>query len=404
MTTLSEAFRSVASGEVEHVLLSSVARIVSGGTPKTGESSFWNGDVPWATPKDLSGLDSVEIHTTPRLITEAGLRNSSAELLPANSVLFSSRAPIGLLAINTTPMATNQGFKSFVPDPERLDSRYLFRWLEANRAKLQNMGVGATFKEVSKAIVARLVIPLPSLDEQRRIAAILDKADELRTNRRQALAHLDALTQSIFNANAQELSEKQAVPLAELCESIQTGPFGSLLHREDYIQNGVPLINPMHIVSGQIQASPDYSVAPMKFDELRSYHLQADDIVLARRGEMGRCALVSAVQLPLLCGTGSMIVRPDSQAVSPRYLQQVLSSPSVRRRLEDASQGVTMSNLNGKILSSLKVRMPKLASQREFATRYEAIERLRTSHRGQLNELNVLFASLQDRSFKAGLR
>ena len=402
MTTLSEAFRSVAPGEVEHVLLSSVARIVSGGTPKTGEASFWNGDVPWVTPKDLSGLASVEIHSTSRLITEAGLRNSSAEILPENSVLFSSRAPIGLLAINTTPMATNQGFKSFVPDPEKLDSRYLFRWLEANRARLQNMGVGATFKEVSKAIVSRLVIPLPSLDEQQRIAGILDKADELRTKRRQALAHLDVLTQSVFD-DAQKLSEKNAVPLAELCDSIQTGPFGSLLHREDYIQNGVPLINPMHIVSGQVQASPDYSVASTKFEELRLYHLEADDIVLARRGEMGRCALVLAAQLPLLCGTGSMIVRPDSQAVSPRYLQQVLSSPSIRRRLEDASQGVTMSNLNGKILSGLRVRMPKLAIQREFSNRYVAIDRLRTRQRAQLDELDALFASLQNRAFKAEL-
>src|SRR6185436_1721814 len=100
--------------------------------------------------------DGKFLSDTPRKITELGLRNCSSEMLPPNSVLFSSRAPIGHVAINTVPLATNQGFKSFVPDRERLDSRFLYFWLRANRAYLQSLGTGATFKELSKAIVARL--------------------------------------------------------------------------------------------------------------------------------------------------------------------------------------------------------------------------------------------------------
>lgn len=292
------------------------------------------------------------------------------------------------------------------PHPELADARFLMHFLRSPRfraaGEMRMTGSGGQ-RRVPADYINQAQLYLPPLHEQRRIAAVLDKADELRAKRRQALVHLDGLTESIFHASTQVLSEKDAVPLADLCVSIQTGPFGSLLHREDYVENGVPLINPMHIISGQIRASPDFSVAAKKFDELRSYHLEADDIVIARRGEMGRCALVGRDQLPLLCGTGSMIVRPDSHAVSPRYLQQVLSSPSIRRRLEDVSQGVTMSNLNGKILSRLRVRMPKLASQRQFADEYSAIEQLKNNYSAQLTELDALFAALQHRAFQGEL-
>ena len=172
--------------------------IVSGATPSTSVREYWGGDIPWATPKDLSELTTATISDTPRKLTTAGLAASSATLLPPGSVLFSSCAPIGHVAINTVAMATNQGFKSFVPNPERIDVPYLYWWLQANRMYLQGLGNGATFKEVSKAVVSRIEIPLPPLPEQRRIADILDQADALRAKRRVALADLDNLTKSVF--------------------------------------------------------------------------------------------------------------------------------------------------------------------------------------------------------------
>ncbi|MGE3601698.1 MAG: restriction endonuclease subunit S [Dehalococcoidia bacterium] len=175
------------------VRLDECSRIVSGGTPSTSVAAYWDGSIPWATPKDLSDLDGPYLEDTPRKITKAGLQNSSAEILPANSVLFSSRAPIGHVAVNRVPTATNQGFKSFVPDPARLDSKYLYHWLRKHRLYLESMGNGATFKEVSKEVVSRVEIPLPPLPEQRRIAAILDHAEALRAKRRQAMVNLGTL-------------------------------------------------------------------------------------------------------------------------------------------------------------------------------------------------------------------
>jgi type I restriction enzyme S subunit len=180
------------------IRLDQCTRIVSGATPSTSVREFWDGDICWTTPKDLSKLDGPYINDTPRKLTKAGIRNCAAEMLPVGSVLFSSRAPIGHVAINVIPMATNQGFKSFVPDRSQLDTKFLYWWLKANRPYLESLGNGATFKEVSKAVVSRIEIPLPPLDKQREIGALLDQADDLRRKRRLALERLSTLLEAIF--------------------------------------------------------------------------------------------------------------------------------------------------------------------------------------------------------------
>ena len=181
----------------QQVQLGEVADIISGATPKSTVPSYWGGEIAWATPTDLSNLKAKHIASTERRITDAGLKSCSARLLPPNSVLFSSRAPIGLVAINRTPMATNQGFKSFVPSAD-LNADYLYWWLVANKQQIQDLGNGATFKEVSKGIVSNVKISLPPVREQCRIAAILDKADAIRRKRLQALAIADDFLKSVF--------------------------------------------------------------------------------------------------------------------------------------------------------------------------------------------------------------
>ncbi|MHA7272941.1 restriction endonuclease subunit S [Arthrobacter sp. TMT4-20] len=402
MTALGEVFRPVARREVEHVPLSSVARIVSGGTPKTRESSFWNGGIPWVTPKDLSGLDSVEIHSTPRLITEAGLRNSSAELLPENSVLFSSRAPIGLLAINTIPMATNQGFKSFVPDPKRLDSRYLFRWLEANRPKLQDMGVGATFKEVSKAIVSRLVIPLPpSLDEQQRIAAILDKADELRRKRRQALAHLDVLTRSLFHEMVGDpVSNSRGWPQQKLntLGRITTGNTPSRTVPEnfgDYIEwvKTDNINTPETTVTGARECLSERGAQKARIVPPGSVLVTC---IAGSPGVIGNVALVDR----------TVAFNQQINAFTPNsgpglYWYALLKS--MKPLVQNASSGGMKGLVSKSALSAIDIIVVPEAHQTRFAECLASVERLKAYHGGQLVKIDALFASLQHRAFSGDL-
>jgi type I restriction enzyme S subunit len=155
------------------VKLGDVCSIVNGGTPKSEVPEYWNGDLNWITPKEMGKLKSIEISTTERKITEKGLKNSSAKLLPINSVILSSRAPIGHLAINKTLMATNQGCKGLVPS-ELLNYEYLYYFLSNSKRLLNSMGTGATFKELSTNKLASLEIPLPPLPIQIKIVEKLD--------------------------------------------------------------------------------------------------------------------------------------------------------------------------------------------------------------------------------------
>jgi type I restriction enzyme S subunit len=155
--------------------LGEVCTILNGGTPDTKIKEYWDGEHLWITPKDMGKLNSIYVSKTERKITDMGLQNSSAKLIPINSIILSSRAPIGYLAINKKEIATNQGCKGIVPKKE-LQTIFLFYFLKNSIELLNSLGSGTTFKELSGSRLAEVQIPMPPLSEQHRIVAILDKA------------------------------------------------------------------------------------------------------------------------------------------------------------------------------------------------------------------------------------
>ena len=150
--------------------------------------------------------------------------------------------------------------------------------------------------------------------------------------------------------------------LSELANFI-TGPFGSTFHKSDYVRGGVPLINPSHIVSGQIIPDDEISISADMARKLSVFALRENDVVIGRRGEMGRCAVVNASSAGFLCGTGSMIVRPKDLSMAG-LLQVILSSPAVVAEIEENSVGTTMINLNQSTLASLRVLLPSSPDER----------------------------------------
>ncbi len=181
--------------------LSEIGSVVGGATPSTTVDAYYNGDIPWLTPKDLSNFHERYIERGERNITKSGLNSCSAQLLPAGSVLFSSRAPIGYVAIAKNPIATNQGFKSIIPNPEKVDSLFLYYLLKYNKDNIEAMGSGTTFKEVSGATMKNIEVYLPeNLDEQRRIAGILGSLDDKIELNRRINANLEAQAQALFRS------------------------------------------------------------------------------------------------------------------------------------------------------------------------------------------------------------
>ena len=157
------------------VTMGDIAEIVGGGTPRTNEpANFESGDIPWVTPADLSGYREKYISHGSRFITSLGLTSSAARLLPAGTILFSSRAPIGYVAIARNPLATNQGFKSFVLKAE-VSPEYVYWWLKGSKRLAESLASGTTFLEISGANARKIPIPIAPLEQQHKIVAALEK-------------------------------------------------------------------------------------------------------------------------------------------------------------------------------------------------------------------------------------
>lgn len=177
----------------------------------------------------------------------------------------------------------------------------------------------------------------------------------------------------------------------ELC----TGPFGAVVHKEDYIEGGVPLINPSHMIDGRISADPSVSVSPEMAESLSAYRLSAGDIVLARRGEVGRYALVTELEEGWLCGTGSFFVKLHA-ACNRQFLGLVLEDPSLRKHLLGESVGATMVNLNQRILLETAIAIPPHSEQARIVARVESLRRLCTDLRQRLASRQISQAHLAE--------
>ena len=182
--------------------LGEVCVVVNGGTPKTSVPEYWGGTHLWITPAEMGKRVTPYVDDTERKLSDSGLRNSSAQLLPPYSVILSSRAPIGHLVMNTLPMATNQGCKGLIPGGQ-LRYRFLYHYLTSIVDLLNALGSGATFKELSGAKLKQVPIPMPPLAEQDRIVKILDSivadGQRLVSLQERKLVALRALKQSVLS-------------------------------------------------------------------------------------------------------------------------------------------------------------------------------------------------------------
>jgi type I restriction enzyme S subunit len=378
----------------------------SGGTPSRSVKEYFEaGTIPWIKSGELA---QPVVETAEEFISEKGLAASPAKLLRPGAILIAMYgATVGQVSRLAIQAATNQAICHIYPDESVCLRDYLYRVLKSSKEVLLGKRVGGGQPNISQAIVRNIEIPLPPLAEQKRIAGILDAADALRAKRRAALAQLDALAQSLFldlfGDPVTNPKGWEARALKGTKTKVQIGPFGSLLHKEDYIVGGVPLINPMHIISGRIRVGRDQTVSEKKASTLRGYRLEPGDVIMGRRGEMGRCAIVSESESGMLCGTGSLYLRPDTDEFTSLFLSWTLSSGSMKLHLEGLSQGVTMANLNRTMIENLEIVRPPLPLQQSFAAAVEAIEKQKARHREHLAGLDALFASLQHRAFRGEL-
>ncbi|WP_195420221.1 restriction endonuclease subunit S, partial [Collinsella sp. D33t1_170424_A12] len=294
-----------------------------------------------------------------------------------------SRINVGSVALQDkeAEVVVSPLYVVFSVDENRLNPAYLLRFLksESGLKQIGFQSIGTVRNNLRYDGLSKINLVVPPVDEQERRLHILVAIERQLETARDIILRFDDLVKSRFvemfgDPCDPDSSKLPGFPLKNICD-LRIGPFGSALHKEDYIVGGHPVVNPSHIVDGRIEVDNSLTVGDDKFASMGPYHLRRGDVVLGRRGEIGRCAVVDIEGL--LCGTGSMILRPHADVCSSDYLQRVVSFPSFSTSLERQAVGVTMKNLNAKIVGSAVVVLPPLVLQQEFAAFVAEVDKSR---------------------------
>lgn len=387
--------------------LSEVCRFQNGGTPSKSIERYFAGDIPWITGADLVGPVALQARS---LITEEAIASSATNQVPAGTVLLVTRTSVGKVAIAGMSLCFSQDITALTPDAKKLSAEYLVHFLRTKQEHFSKHARGATIQGITREVVADLEIPLPPLEEQRRIAAILDQAETLRTQRRQALAHLDTLTQSLFLDMFGDpvVNPKgwEKVPLTNTCKSpddIRCGPFGTQLLRSEFKTEGVPLWG-IKNVNARFELPTHEFVDERTATRLSQYSIEPGDIVMTRKGTVGNCAVYPDSFPAGVMHSDLLRLRVSPRLCHSAFLSHQLHySQDVAWQMSLISGGAVMPGINVSRLKSLLVLLPPLALQQTFATRIQAIEVLKATHRTALAQLDALFVSLQQRAFAGKL-
>lgn len=260
---------------------------------------------------------------------------------------------------------------------------------------------GVAIPTVSQSNMANLRIPVPERAEQERIVGELDCLSGIIAAKRAQLRELDTLAQSIFYTMfGDPITNDKGWQTKRIKDvfNVKIGPFGSLLHNRDYINGGVPLVNPIHMQNEMIYPDFDFTVSDTKLKELENYILHTNDIIFARRGDIGRCAIVRKTEDGYLCGTGSLYIRPASP-IDSIFVVKMIRCSSMIEHLVSLAKGATMLNINCKIIEELNIITPPIDLQKQFAEKIENIERQKELITKSIKETEDLFNSRMDYYF-----
>ncbi|EPA1180245.1 restriction endonuclease subunit S [Pseudomonas aeruginosa] len=387
-----------------------------GFTPESGNAEYYGDDYLWA---NISDLGPKVLANTSKGITEEAIVKYKKRPAKKGSLLYSFKLSVGQVSFAGQDMFTNEAIASF-GGSEHVDLSYFY--FLAPIAIIQNASeniYGA--KILNQEAIGAAKILVPPMEEQRKIAEFLDyktaQVDALIAKKQSLLDKLaEQRTALISQAVTKGLDP--SVPMKDsgvdwlgkipkywhvsklgyVAKSLQTGPFGSQLHADEYVEDGTPLINPSDISKGKITGNPTITVEDAVVARLSRHKLELGDIVIARRGEMGRAGLVGKGNVGWLCGTGSLRARLKKEVINPEFLLYQFSMRGVSEYLSLQSVGSTMDNLNTSILGRLWVVVPPLQEQNDIISEIQKvssrIEKMRSSVTSAISKLQEYRSAL----------
>jgi type I restriction enzyme S subunit len=389
-----------------------ICEVVNGGTPKTGVNKYWDGEHQWITPAEMGKRATPFIGETARKLTDAGMANSSARLLPPHSVILSSRAPIGHLVINTEPMATNQGCKGLIPSC-KLNYKFLYYYLSSIVELLNSLGTGATFKELSGGKLKEVAIPVPPFPEQHRIVGILDEAFAgLATAKANAEKNLHN-ARALFESHLQAVFSQRGMGWVETTVGDHVDFLAGFAFKSSQYtdsEDGVRLVRGDNIVQGEfrwdgVKRWPKKSAA-----DYSQFAFNENDVVLAMDRPWVaaglKVAFVTKSDLPSLQvqRTARLRAKPS---LHWKYLFHLIRSSSYITYLLDGQTGLGVPHISGKQILSFAFPLPPLTEQQKIIASLDALStettRLVAIYQQKLAALEALKKSLLHQAFTGEL-
>jgi type I restriction enzyme S subunit len=383
--------------------LADLGEIVTGSTPKTSESIFFNGSMPFVTPSELGS--STPITVTPRSLSELGTRQ--VRPIPPGAVLVCCIGSLGKVGIAGVSVATNQQINAILFNEQRVLARYGYHACRLLGPALEKAASSTTVPIVNKTSFGRLEIPVPPLVEQRRITAILDQADALRAKRRQTLTQLDEMARAIFvEMFGDPTSPKPGTrikPLKDLTTKIGSGatPSGG---EASYKSQGVALIRSMNVRDGFFSWRDLARLHDEQAQKLDNVEVESNDVLLNITGaSVARVCRAPAEVIPARVNQHVSIIRLTSQ-IRPEYLEHCFLHPTYKAQLlKIAEAGATRQAITKAQIETLLVPIPTICKQDQFVMALRQVSRVRDAAILALKDLDALFASLQHRAFRGEL-
>lgn len=382
--------------------LGEVCTIVSGSTPKTSVTSYWDGNIKWITPAELNE-DTFYIMDSVRHITEEGKEKTGLSYLPAGTVILSSRAPIGKTAIAGCEMCCNQGFKNLICS-DAIYNEYLYFFLKSKTDYLNSLGRGATFKEISKSIVESIEIPLPEVNQQKEIAEKFKKLEQLISLRKQQLAKLDELVKARFVEmfgdvllNSMQWPEKTLENMADIVSGITKGRKTAEADLQE-----VPYMAVSNVKDGYIDWTTVKTILATR-QEIEQYRLMPDDILMTEGGDPDKVGRGAIIKVPLknsIHQNHIFRVRLDEQEILPSFFAEYLRHQKAKRYfLGCAKQTTGIASINMRQLRALPTLVPPLSLQKQFAAFVERVDQQKQTVQQSLEKLELMKNALMQEYF-----
>lgn len=384
-------------------VLGDLVDIKGGGTPSKTVPEYWGGTIPWASVKDFKGG---AIERTEDYITELAVSGSSTNVIPAGRIIVPTRMALGKVAINAVDMAINQDLKALqIKDESKLLVRYLFRFLESKAQFLEEQGKGATVKGITLDVLKGLEIPLPPLPEQKRIAAILDKADAIRRKRQQAIQLADDFLRAVFlDMFGDPVTNPKGWPVEHLKDITMKIGSGSTPRggSEAYLEQGISLIRSLNIHDDDFRMKNLAFIDDEQAEKLSNVLVQSGDVLLNITGaSVCRCAIVPTAVLPARVNQHVCIIRPLDAINSSYLLHLLISEPYKQKLLKMSGAGATREALTKQQVELLEVPIPPKELQTKFEEIKEKVRSLSSASDSFKEE--SFFESLSDKAFSGQL-